>query len=143
MEAKFLTGERVTKAFYVDGRNGLGFLVEDHWHDPVVRSEYQWQGFMFLRMKMEAMEEMNLSIRVEPAVTAAEEPSWPTVSSDDDMDVHVGLHSEMVTPRRQRPNKEPGLMVGRLYLDGCFASSGTGWDSLQCRVSGAAVGSNA
>ena len=42
------------------------------------------------------------------------------------MDVHVGLHSEMLTPRRQRPNWEPGLVVGRLYLDGCLASSGTG-----------------
>ena len=42
------------------------------------------------------------------------------------MDVHVGLHSEMLTPRRQRPNREPGLVVGRLYLDGCLASSGTG-----------------
>ena len=42
------------------------------------------------------------------------------------MDVHVGLHSEMLTPRRQRPQREPGLVIGRLYLDGCLASSGTG-----------------
>ena len=91
----------------------------------MIRSEAKRTGYTFLTMKNEALEGMR--IQLEPANTA-DGPPWPAAppAKDDDMDVHVGLHSEMLTPRRQRPNMEPGLVVGRLYLDGCLASSGTG-----------------
>ena len=127
VDAKFLTGERITKAFYVDGRNEPGFLVADQWNDPVVRAEFQWVGFTFLKMKMEAMDDLNLNIQLEPATVTAG-PPWPQQQStnDDDLEVHVGRHYEMHTPRRQRPHREPGLLIGKLYLDGCLAASGTG-----------------
>ena len=55
-------------------------------------------------------------------------PPWPAPqpTRDDDLDVHVGRHYEMHTPRRQRPHQELGLVIGKLYLDGCLANSGTG-----------------
>ena len=126
VEAKFLTGERVTKAFFLNpADDGPGFLVSDRWDNPVVRSEAKWTGYTFLTMRNEALE--GLKIQLEPADTA-DGPPWPAAppAKEDDMDVHVGLHSEMLTPRRQRPQREPGLVIGRLYLDGCLASSGTG-----------------
>jgi hypothetical protein len=127
VEAKFLTGERVTKAFFVNPADGVGFLVADRWDDPVVRAEARWIGYTFLTMQREVMEQMNLSIQLEPATTA-NNPPWPQSEKlkDDDLDVHVGQHYEMETPRRHRPQQEPGLMVGRLYLDGCLASSQSG-----------------
>ena len=40
VEAKFLTAERVTKAFFLNpADDGRGFLVSDRWDNPVVRSE--------------------------------------------------------------------------------------------------------
>ena len=127
IEAQFLTGERVTKAFFVNPADGVGFLVADRWDDPVVRAESRWIGYTFLTMRREVMEKMNLSIQLEPAATA-EDPPWPQteVPKDDGLDVHVGQHYEMETPRRHRPQQAPGLMVGRLYLDGCLASSQSG-----------------
>lgn len=47
-------------------------------------------------------------------------------TNDDDLEVHVGRHHEMHTPRRQKPHREPGLLIGKLYPDGCLAASGTG-----------------
>ena len=110
VDAKFLTGERVTKAFFLNPTDdGPGFLVSDRWDNPVIRSEAKWTGYTFLTMKNEALEGMR--IQLEPANTA-DGPPWPAAppAKDDDMDVHVGLHSEMLTPRRQRPNKELGLV---------------------------------
>jgi len=78
-------------------------------------------------MKREVMDQMNLNIQLQPATTA-DRPPWPMSENprDDDLDVHVGRHYEMEKPCRHRPQQEPGLMVGRLYLDGCLASSGSG-----------------
>jgi len=65
-------------------------------------------------MKREAIDELNLEIRLEDA-TVPVNPHWPTSQKvpDDDLDVHVGRHYEMHTPRRQRPHQEPGLVVGK------------------------------
>ena len=122
-EAKFLTGERVTKAFYVNLADRVGFLVSGRWDDPVVRAEAQWIGYTFLTMLPEVMDKMNLSIQLDPATTT-DRPPWPMSENpkDDDLDVHVGRHYEMETPRCHRPQQEPGLMVGHLYLDGCLVS---------------------
>ena len=69
------------------------------------------------------MDQMNLNIQLQPATTA-DRPPWPMSENprDDDLDVHVGRHYEMEKPCRHRPQQEPGLMVGHLYLDGCLAS---------------------
>jgi hypothetical protein len=74
-------------------------------------------------MKREVMDQMNLNIQLQPATTA-DRPPWPMSENpkDDDLDVHVGRHYEMETPRCHRPQQEPGLMVGHLYLAGCLVS---------------------
>ena len=99
----------------------VGLPCLDRWGDPVVEAEAQWSGYTFLTMKREVMDQMNLNIQLQPATTA-DRPPWPMSENprDDDLDVHVGRHYEMEKPCRHRPQQEPGLMVGRLYLDGCL-----------------------
>ena len=105
----------------------VGLPCPDRWGDPVVEAEAQWSGYTFLTMKREVMDQMNLNIQLQPATTA-DRPPWPMSENprDDDLDVHLGRHYEMEKPCRHRPQQELGLMVGRLYLDGCLASSGSG-----------------
>ena len=126
MDAEFLTGERITKAWYTDVTKGPGFLVKDKWLDPVVRSENQWKGFTFLRMKADTLEALNLPIHIEAVETTENSMlRQPPYKPDDDMQVYVGQRGEMAvdSPRRGRPH---GGVVGKLYLDGCLAASGTG-----------------
>jgi hypothetical protein len=59
-------------------------------------------------MKMEALEDLNLNIA--PATVTAGQQSHV----NDDLEVHVGRHFEMHTPRRQRHHREPGLVIGKL-----------------------------
>ena len=42
VDAAFLTGERVTKAFFVNAADGVGFIVADEWTNPVIRAEAKW-----------------------------------------------------------------------------------------------------
>ena len=126
MDAEYLTGERITKAWYVDATLGPGFLVKDKWLDPVVRSENQWKGFTFLRMRVDTLEALNLPIHIEAVETVENSMlNQPPYQPEDDLRVHVGQRGEMVvdSPRRGRPH---GGVVGKLYLDGCLAASGTG-----------------
>ena len=82
-------------------------------------------GYTFLTMKAEALQGLN--VQLDPAETNAESPWVPTAAGPaSDVEVMVGQKSELDTPRRTRPNAEPGLMIGRLYLDNCLAASGTG-----------------
>ena len=126
MDAEYLTGERITKAWYTDASSGPGFLVKDKWLDPVVLSENQWKGFTFLRMRADTLEALNLPIHIE-AVETVENAMLhqPPYQPKDDMQIYVGQHGEMVvdSPRRGQPH---GGVVGKLYLDGCLAASGTG-----------------
>ena len=81
----FFTGERVTKAFFLNpADDGPGFLVSDRWDNPVAGSEAKWTGYTFLTMRNEALEGFN--IQLEPAATA-DGPPWPAAPpAKDDMD---------------------------------------------------------
>ena len=125
VDAAFLTGERVTKAFFTTAADGVGFIVADEWTNPVVRAEAQWVGYTFLTMKTDALQGMN--IQLESAESNVEAPWVPADTGPaSDVEVLVGQRSEMETPRRTRPNAQPGLLIGRLYLDNFLATSGTG-----------------
>eukprot|EP00435_Cladocopium_sp_Y103_P072090 s178_g39.t1 len=98
---QYLSGERVTKAWFVEGgTEEIGFLVCGHWANPVVRSATKWIGYTFLKVKSGAEEEMHLKTEPEKVDVA----SLPKADNQESLRAHVGLKSELETPRRTRPH---------------------------------------
>eukprot|EP00435_Cladocopium_sp_Y103_P071103 s386_g36.t1 len=119
-QAGWLQESHVTKALYApkDGQplTSPGFLVQDSWMNPVVRSNTPWVGYTFFEMKDGAAEAMGNY--VEPAAAAKHVP-WPTLATrSTSEEVHeIG--------RPYRPHYEPGLHVGPLRNERGVIGSGS------------------
>ena len=78
IEAKWMTSSRVTKGFYVNEagqqQSSPGFLTQDSWTDPVIKSTVTWVGYTFLELADGAAEHLKTS--TEPAHMASFTP-WP------------------------------------------------------------------
>ena len=99
-----MTSSRVTMGFYVNEagqhQSSPGFLTQDSWTDPVIKSTVTWVGYTFFELVDGAAEHLKTS--TEPAHMASF-MLWPAADErSSSVEVHVGRRESVQseTPRR-------------------------------------------